>query len=61
MFCGHFAQFGISVQRRRLRASMDRVKLTRNDPPKCAIYRRTYYSEAPLSMGHMDGWLGLGP
>jgi len=32
MFCGHFAQFGISVQRRRLRASMDRVKLTRNDP-----------------------------
>ena len=59
MFCGHFRMYNLSVQRWRLHASLDRVKLTRNDPPKWLLTRRIYIVKAPLSVWHVDGYHGL--
>lgn len=44
------------VTRERLRASLNRVRLIRKDPPRMdPIKRRKYAVKGPLAMWHIDG------
>lgn len=52
---GHFRAFKEPVQRERLRQSVNRIKMVRNDPPRRTIYRRKYRVKSPLSIFHIDG------
>ena len=56
MFIGHFARFKLKVSRKRLRKSLDRVKIHRNLPPRSKPFRRSYRQKAVLSMQHVDGY-----
>ena len=57
---GMYTTFGPQVTRKRLRESLNRVRVTLNlRPPMMAIRRRVYHVKGPLSMVHIDGYHGL--